>query len=81
MDGRVPVADRADVALEVANIHRVEADDGDEEADVGIGELVPDEVVFAFEDGLEAVERGEEREDGGFVGFLCGGEAGFVHTI
>ena len=81
MNGRVPVTNRADVALEMDDVDGVEADDGDEEADVGLGELVADEVIFAFEDGLEAVERGEEREDGGFVGFLRRGEAGLVHAV
>ena len=81
MDVRISIPDRAEVALEVADVDGVEADDGDEEADVGLSELVPDEEVFALEDALEAVERGEEREDGGLVGFLRRGEAGLVHAV
>ena len=42
MDRGVAVADRAEVALEVADVDGVEAHDRDEEADVGLGEtLVP----------------------------------------
>ena len=41
--------------------------DGDEETDVGFGEAVADEVVFALEYLLETVERLEERDDGGLV--------------
>ena len=55
--------------------------DGDEETDVGFGELVPDEGVFPVEHLLETIERVEDRDDGGFVGLLTGCEAGLVHAV
>ena len=46
VDGGVPIADRAEVALEVAYVDRVESNDSHEETDVGLRELVPNEVVL-----------------------------------
>jgi hypothetical protein len=47
----------------VGDVDGVEPDEGGEEADVGFGQLATDEVLFALEDVLEAVERGEEGID------------------
>ena len=81
VDRRVPVADRADVALEVADVHRVKADDGDEEADIRLGEPVADQVVLAREHLLEPVERLEERDDRRLVRLLRRREARLVHPV
>ena len=81
VDGRVSVADRAQVAFEVADVHGVEADDGDEQADVGLGQPVADEVVLVCQDLLESVETFKDHGNGGGVGFLGGREADFVDAI
>jgi hypothetical protein len=72
----------AEVALEVPDIDSVEANDGREEPDVCLGELVPDDVLLAaLEDLLEAVERLEQRLDRGLVRLLGGGEARLVDAV
>jgi hypothetical protein len=55
--------------------------DSNKETDVGFGEAVADEVLLALEHLLDAAERLEERDDGGFVCLLRGGESGLVHAI
>lgn len=54
--------------------------DGGEEADVGLGEAVADEVVFSCEYFLEPVERLEERNDGSLIRRLRTCKAGFIYT-
>ena len=81
MDRRVAVADRAEVALEVTDIHRVKANDGDEQPDVRFRELAADEIVLAVQNLLEPVERLEERDDGCLVRLLRRREAGLVHAV
>ena len=56
VDRRVPVADRADVALEVADVDGVEAYDGHEQTDVCLSKLIAHEVVLALEDFLKPVK-------------------------
>lgn len=87
MEIRIPGADVADVALEVLDVHDVEADDRCVETDVRFGDRLP-EVVWAclfggliFQVGFRLVEGGEELADGFLVGFLRGGEAGFVDPV
>ncbi len=80
---RIPRPDVSDVALEMLHVDGVEADDGGVQAHVRLGDVfavivrrgVPGEVF------LGAVEGGEERRDGLFVGFLGGGEAGLVDAV
>ena len=55
VDGRVAVAYRTDVALEVPDVYGVEADDRDEESNVGLGQLVTDEVILALEHLLKPI--------------------------
>lgn len=86
VDVRVAGADVANVALEVLHVDGVEADDGREESDVGLGDRVAKVVLAAFlvalrKVGFGAVERGEERRDVALVRFLRGGEAGFVDAV
>lgn len=80
VDGRVARANVTQVALEVLDIDRIEADDGGEEADVGLGDVFA-KVVGAGrggEVGFSAVEGGEELLDVAFVGFLRPGEGSVV---
>ena len=73
VDGRVAGADVADVALEVLDVDGVEADDGGEEADVGLGRVRGGEEEGCRgggEGGFHAVERGEESVHIFGVGFL-----------
>lgn len=55
--------------------------DGGEEANVGLGEAIADEVVFAGEHFLEPVERLEERVDGSFIRGLRAREPRLVHAV
>ena len=54
------IGDSAQIALEVADVHRIEANERGEEAPVGLRGAVPDEVALLGEPVLERVERGEE---------------------
>lgn len=75
---RVVVSDEPSIALEVGVVDRVEADEGREESDVGLGEDTPDEVVLALQKSLESVERLEQRVDRLLVRGLGCREAGLV---
>lgn len=89
VDGRVPRADVAHVALEVLHVHGVEAHDGRVQPDVGLGdgraEVERRRVVlgslFRGQVGLDPVQGREERRDGSLVGFLRRGEAGLVDPV
>jgi len=84
---RVPRPDVADIALEVLDVDGVEADDGRVQTDVGLRDVRPVVVRSAVirgvfgEMGFGAIERFEEGVDVVLVGFLGGGEAGFVHAV
>ena len=68
----IAAPDVADVALEVLDVDRVEADDGGVEPDVGFGDVCA-EVVWACGAGevcFRLIEVFEERPDVVFVGFL-----------
>lgn len=84
---RVPRPDIADIALEVLDVDGVEADDSRVQADVGLRDVGP-VVVWPTvirgvvgEMGFGVIERFEEGVDVFLVGFLGGGEAGFVHAV
>lgn len=81
MDGGIATAYRSDVTLEVPDIHGVEADDRDKESDVGLSQLVANEIVLALKHLLETIERFEKRNHGFLVCALGGGEAAFVHAV
>lgn len=65
-------SDVADVALEMLDVHRIEADDGGVETHVGLGELRAKIVGIGVrgEVGFGAIERAEEGLDAFLVGFL-----------
>ena len=72
VDMRIPITDGPSIALEVTVINRVEAHDRRVEPDVCFGELVTNEegrfcCVLRSEHGLDAIERGKELVEGGFV--------------
>src|SRR3546814_5501759 len=69
------------VALEVAVVDRIEAHQRGEQAPVGFGHPVAQQVALAREALLQVVERREERVVGFLVGLLRGGEAGFVDAV
>ena len=64
--------DVADVALEMLDVHRIEADDGGVEPHVGLGELRAKIVRIGVrgEVGFGAIERSEEGLYAFLVGFL-----------
>ena len=69
---RIAAADIADIALEVLNIHGIEADDRRVESNIGfrdVGAVVEGGGVGG-EVGFDAVEGFEEGLDGVFVSFL-----------
>ena len=84
---RIPAPDVPDVALEVLDIHGIEADDRRIEAHVGFGDgrAVVVGPVFRGRGGgevvFDAVEGLEELGHGGFVGGLRGGEARAVDAV
>lgn len=61
MNGGVPIPDGPDVAFEVSYVHRVEAYDGHEEANIRLGKPTANEVVLASKNFLQFLERLEER--------------------
>lgn len=72
MKGRIAASDVADVALEVLDVDRIEADNGRVEPDVGFGDVLA-KVVWAGvlgEVGFCLVQMLEEGLDVLFVGFL-----------
>lgn len=84
MQSREARSDVTQVTLEVLDVDGVEADDRREETNIGLSERVSEEVARGrvFDEvGFDPVERGEERGDGLFVGFLGGREAGFVDAV
>lgn len=83
MQRRIPRSDIPNVALEMLHVHGIEADDGGVEADVCLGDVLAVVVGSGVsgEVGFGAIEGGEERCDGVFVGGLGGGEAGFVDAV
>ena len=81
MDRRVSIADRAEVALEVTDVDGIEADDGDEQPDVRLGEPAADKVVLVLQYLLEPVERLEERNDRRLVRLLRRRKASLVHAV
>lgn len=76
------MADHAFISFEQVNVHRVEADDGDVEADVDFGDLrskvarasVGGEMLFDF------IKVSEEVVEGGFVGWLGGGKTALAFS-
>lgn len=85
MNGGEPRADITQITFEMLDVDRVEANDGCEEADIGLGDGFAEEkgrggellgqVSFDF------IQRGKKRRDGFFVRFLRGCEAGFVDAV
>lgn len=75
MKVRVSTADVADVALEVLDVHWVEANDGGEKADIGFSQTIT-KVKWTFrlcEVCLRMVEGLEQGVDVFLVGLLCSG--------
>ena len=65
----------------MAVVDRVEADQRGEQADVGDGDGVADEVAAGGQALLEAVQRRPQLVVGLLVGLLVGGEPAAVHTV
>ena len=72
MKGRIAASDVADVALEVLDVDRIEADNGRVEPDVGFGNVLAKVVWVGVlgEVGFCLVQMVEEGLDILFVGFL-----------
>jgi len=81
MNCGVAVTDRADVTFEMPDISRVEAHDGDKKTDVGLGELIANQVVLPNKHLLEPVEGVEERPYRRFIRLLCHREPCLVHAV
>jgi hypothetical protein len=71
----------ANVALEVAVVHGVEAHERGEQADVGFGEPVAHQVAARRQPFLHPVEPGEHEIHGALVHALRGREAGHINTV
>src|SRR3546814_10251689 len=75
------VLDPPDVAFEVPVIYLVEADQGCEQPDIRLCELVAGDVALARKLRVEPVERLEHPRHGLVIGGLAGGEARLVDPI
>ena len=75
------VVDAAQVALEVADIDRIEAHQRREQPPVRLGLLRAHEVTVAAKLRLEIVECREQLKERFFVGRLRGREAGTVDAV
>jgi len=81
VDGRVPVSDRTQVALEVSDVHRVETNDRHKQPDIRLCKRIPDEIVLAGQHLLEAIETLKERVHRLLVRLLRSREPSLVHAI
>ena len=75
------VDDAAQVALEVADVHGVEAHERREQAPVRLGDRVAHQVAARREARVELVERVEEPAERALVGGLRAREAGAVDAV
>lgn len=75
------LADELLVSLEVDDVDLIEADQGHEQADVGLRELIAGDVALLGENLLALVQRREELVEGLLVGLLHGGEAAAVDAV
>ena len=75
------VGDPPQVALELAVIGGVEAGEGDEHADVGLGQPLAEEIGSGVEPALERVQHGEHGPEGLLVGLLGRGEARAIDPV
>jgi len=76
------VSDGSDIAFKVLNIHRIESDDGDVQADIGLREFITKKIFpRRFSEHIfKAIERLEEREYIILVCFLSRCKAALVDT-
>ena len=65
----------------MAEVDRIEADEGGEQAPVGLGQPLADEEALVREPRLEDVERFEQRPERLLVGLLGGREAGAIDAV
>ena len=75
------VADLGEIALEQAVIGKIEADQGDEGADVGLGQALAQQVATIGQTILEQVEGDEDLADRALVGALPGRKARPVDAV
>ena len=75
------VGDAAQVALEVAHVHRVEADERGEQPPVGFGQRVAAGVAGFRQAFFQPVESSEQWYYRIFIGLLGRRETGLVHAI
>ena len=75
------IGDAAQIAFEMPDIDRIETHQRGEEPPIGFGDGVADEIAPRREPFVEIVEGGEERGYRFLIGFLRGGEAGFVDAV
>src|SRR5690606_14619416 len=69
------------VALEVAVIDGIEADQGREEAPVRLGDAIAHQIALPAQERLKLIERGEQCLELLFIDVLTGGESYLVHAI
>ena len=82
MDIWISGTDSTEVTLEMADIHRVEPDDCNEQTNVRFRQGITDEIfLFTIKDLLDTVQTVEYRDHGLFICFLCSSETGFVNPI
>ncbi len=75
------VFDAPQVALEVSVVHRIEAHQGGEQADIGLGQVFAGQVAAFAEQAFQVVQLLEQLDEGLLVGVLASGEASTVHAV
>ena len=75
------VRDPADVALEMAVIDRIEADQRGPQPDIRLGEPPADQPLLPLQPLLQRVELGEQRHHRRLIGMLRGRETGLVNSV
>ena len=75
------VGDPPEIAFEVSDIDRVEADERREQPPVGLGDAVADQIALAGQPLFELVERGEKLPERLLIGFLRRREAGAIDAV
>src|ERR1043166_7713227 len=75
------IHDSAHVALEMAVIHGVEANERAKEAPIGLENAVSEQVAPFYQTRLQLIERREEFSAGVLIGLLAAGETGPINAV
>ncbi len=75
------VLDSAQVALEMAEVHRIEAHGRGEQAPVGFRQVFPGQITLFAQPPFDPIQLAKQLVECLFIRLLCGGEARAVYAI